>query len=108
MTKNEVLTQMRALEVRLFSAEVQDFFKTKSQPTRDRFASLLSEISQQVAKLTNAQIAGISNKLDELSPDLEQGIKNLQGKLDSLENTVTILNTISTVLGLVGRVLAFA
>jgi exonuclease VII small subunit len=107
MTKKELLRQLRDLELRLRSAEVQSFFRTKSQATRDRFVSMLNEISQHIAQLETAQLQHIANKLDDLSDELEAGIDNLETKLDKLENTVSILNTISTVLGLVGRVIAF-
>jgi gas vesicle protein len=107
MTKTELLQQLRGIEIRLRSAEVQGFFQTKTQPTRDRFVSLRNEISQQISQLSNAQLQDIADKLDELSDDLEAGIESLQSKLAKLESTISILNTISTVLGLVGRVIAF-
>ncbi len=107
MTKTKLLRDLRALDTRLHSTEMQNFFSTKTEPTRARFVSLRNEVSQQVSKLTNAELEDIANKLSELSADIESGIENLQAKLDALNNTVAILNTISTVVGLVGRVLAF-
>ena len=105
MTKTDLLQEMRSIETHLRSIEVQKFFKSETQHTRDRFASQLNEISQQVAKLSNDQIAEIANRLDELSVEIEVGIENLQEELNKLENAITILNTISNVLSLVGRVL---
>jgi len=107
MTKTELLQQLRDIETSLRSAEVQSFFQTQSQATRDRFVSLRAEISQHIAQLANAQLQEIANKLDELSDELEAGIDTLKSKLDELNNAVAILNSIATVLGLVGRVIAF-
>ena len=107
MTNIELLEQLRSTEIRLRSAEVQAFFQGKSQATRDRFVSLRNEISHHIAKLSNAQLQDIADKLDELSDNLQAGIDNLQSKLDQLNNAILILNTFSAVLGLVGRVIAF-
>jgi len=107
MTKTELLNELRSIETQLRSAEVQDFFKNKSQDTRDRFVALRHEISVMINKLSNAQLQDIANKLSELSDELKAGIDNLKNKIDKLDKAISILNTISTVLGLVGRVLAF-
>jgi len=107
MSREELLSNLRSIELRLRSAEVQAFFKTQSQEDRDQLVTFRNEISQQISQLANAQFQHIANQLNELSDDLNAGIENLQGELDSLENTVSILNTISNVLGLVGRVIAF-
>jgi gas vesicle protein len=108
MTQEELLRQLRAIERRVRSTEVNTFFQGKSQASRDRFASLRNELSQQIAKLANAQLKNIAEKLDDLSKDLEAGVENLDDKLRRLEKTVAILNTFTAVLGLVGRLLAFA
>jgi hypothetical protein len=107
MTQEELLRQLRAIERRVRSAEVDTFFQGKSQASRDRFVSLRNELSHQIARLSNAQLQNIAGKLDELSEDLEAGVENLGEKLRRLERTIAILNTFSAVLGLVGRLLAF-
>ena len=56
MTKTELPKQLRATDERLRSTEVQVFFQNKSQATRDRFVSLRNEISQQIVRLSNAQL----------------------------------------------------
>jgi ABC-type transporter Mla subunit MlaD len=107
MSREELLSQLRNIELRLRSTEVQTLFQTKSQEDRDRLVMLRNEVSQQISQLANAQFQHLADKLNELSDDLNAGIDNLQGELDSLENAISILNTISNVLGLVGRVIAF-
>ena len=106
MTKNELLTELRAFETKLRSAEMQSFFASKKQETRDRFVSLRGEVSVAINKLSNAQLQEIANKLDELSGDLEAGIANLKDKIEKLNNATIVLNKLSTVLGLVARIVA--
>src|SRR5262245_65049709 len=107
MTQAELLKELRALEQRLRSNDVQEFFKTKTQPTKDRFVKMRNELSQQISQLGNAELEDISEKLDDLSDEIEEGISSIGDRLDELATTVSVLNGISTVLGLVGRVIAF-
>jgi biopolymer transport protein ExbB/TolQ len=106
MTRDELLSQLRSLEVRLRSAEVQDFFSTQDQKVRDNFVDLRLQLSQRIDQLANAQLQDIADRLDQLSPDLEAGIQSVQQTLDRLDKAIAIINTISSVLGLVGRVVA--
>jgi hypothetical protein len=106
MTLDELLNSLHRLELRLRSAEVQNFFRGQPQTVRDRFVSSLQEVSFLSGKLTNAQLRAIADKLDELSDDLKAGINDLQGKVGTLNNAVVILDTLGTVVGLVARVAA--
>jgi hypothetical protein len=108
MTLVELLTSLRNIETKLRSAEVQAFFGNQTQTIRDRFISFRQEVSFLVGKLTNAQLAAIAAKLNELSDDLNTGISDLQGKIDALNNAVAILNTLGTLLGLAARIAALA
>ena len=108
MTIDELLTGLRDLEVKLRSARVQNFISQQSEDVRTRFVSFVQEVSFLVGKLTNAQLAAIADKLDELSDDLRAGIDDLQGKLDAVNNVVAILNTLGTVVGLAARIAALA
>jgi len=107
MTQEELLKELRALELKLRSADVQEFFKTKTQPTKERFVKMRNELSQQISQLANAELEHISEKLDDLSDEIQEGIESIGDRLDELSTTVSVLNGISTVLGLVGRVIAF-
>jgi biopolymer transport protein ExbB/TolQ len=105
MTRDQLLDQLRAAELRLRSAEVQSLFATQDQEVRDNFVSLRNQLSGQIAQLSNAQLEDIANELSQLSPDLEAGITNLQTQLDRLDSAIAIINAVSSVLGLVGRVI---
>jgi hypothetical protein len=107
MTQAELLKELRSLELRLRSADVQEFFKTKTKPTKDRFVKMRNELSQQIAQLENAELEDISGQLDDLADEIEEGIESVGKRIDELATTISVLNGISTVLGLVGRVIAF-
>jgi biopolymer transport protein ExbB/TolQ len=108
MTRDELLTKLRDIDSSLHSAEVQTFFAAQNQQVKDQFVALRLKVSQEVARLGNAQLQGIAQELENLSADLKSGIDALQAQLDRLDQAIGILNTVSSVLGLVGRVLAFA
>jgi hypothetical protein len=106
MTLDELLTNLRNVETKLRSAEIQNFFAGQPEAVRTRFVSSRQEVSFLLGKLTNAQLGAIADKLDELSDELKAGINELQGKIDELNNVVAILNTLGTVLGLAARIAA--
>lgn len=106
MTKGELLVELRIVETKLRSAEVQTFYRNQPQGTRDRFVWLRNEISLAINRLSNTEIAEIAAKLNELSDDLEVGTTDLKKKIEDMDDAVAILNTTATVFGLVARVLA--
>jgi hypothetical protein len=61
-----------------------------------------------IMKLEQAQLSDIADKLDQLSGDLQSGISNLQGTIDGINDATAVISTLSTVLGLVARVVGFA
>lgn len=109
MNPDEFLDTLRALRSNLFSARIQSHFLAEQDPEiRQQFVSLRQEVAVLVDRLEIGQLQAIANKLDELNDDFKLGITNLQNKLDALDRTVSILNTLSTVLGVVARIAAFA
>lgn len=109
MKPEEFLTTLRSLRSKLFSAQVQNHFLAETdQEIRERFVSLRQEVTILVDRLEIGQLHAIANKLDELADDFEAGISNLQGKLDKLDKAIAILDTLSTVLGVTARIVAFA
>jgi hypothetical protein len=108
MTRGELVAALRELDIRLHSAEVQQFFLGQPQRVRDRFVSHRQEVTFFEGKLTNAVLESIATKLEELSKDLDAGVADLRRKLAALERSVAIINTLARVLGLVARVAALA
>jgi hypothetical protein len=108
MTQDELLSSLRDFDTALNSAEVQTFFAAQDPQVKSQFVALRLKVSERVAQLGNAQLQSISQSLDQLSGDLSAGISNAQAELDHLDRAIGIINTISSVVGLVGRVLAIA
>jgi biopolymer transport protein ExbB/TolQ len=108
MTKEELLTKLRNIDSSLHSAEVQTLFAAQNQQVKDEFVALRLSVAQKVAQLGNAQLQNIAGELETLSGDLKSGIDDVQTQLNRLDQAIAIINTVSSVLGLVGRVLAFA
>ncbi|MDZ8105698.1 MAG: hypothetical protein RM338_08750 [Nostoc sp. DedQUE12a] len=59
-------------------------------------------------KLQDALISSIAQQLEKYNGDLELGISDLKKQLEKLENTITILQTIERVIGIVSRILLLA
>ena len=106
MTKDELLTALRALELKLHSVEVQEHFVAQDASTRERFVAERIELSRMVGLLTHAQLATIHDQLSRLDRDLQDGIEDLEETLDQLGDTVAFFDATGKILGLVGRVLA--
>lgn len=104
MSLDELLRDVRDLELLLRSAEVQNFFKNQPEEIRNHFVSFRHEVTFLVGKLTNAQLKRIENKLDELSADLNQGINDLRSQIKALDDEVAIMDTLSRALGLAARI----
>jgi hypothetical protein len=103
MTKTELLSNLRQMETILRSSSVQTFFKQQDPQTRARFASLMNNLSVAVNRISNEQMQMLADRLDELNDDLIAGIENVEEKLHDLDDAVAIMNTVSTVLSLVSR-----
>ncbi len=104
MSLQELLNSLRELQTLLFSPSVQAFFESQPAEERKKFVAFRQEISLLVGKLTNAQLSQIADQLDLLSTDLQAGLKKMKNDLAQLSNAVSILNTLSSVLGLVARI----
>ncbi|BAY74310.1 hypothetical protein NIES25_07230 [Nostoc linckia NIES-25] len=59
-------------------------------------------------KLQDALISSIAKQLEKYNGDLELGISDLKKELEKLENTVTILQTIERVIGIISRIVLLA
>ncbi len=104
MTRNELLFQLRSLEIRLLDPKVDEFVKKQDEITRARFVALTFDLRIIIMKLTTAQLSDIAARLDDLSDEIESGISNLQGTIDKLKNVVEVINAISTVVGFAARI----
>src|SRR5713101_5261460 len=108
MTRDELLFQLRSTELSLHTADVDQFMQGQNAATRQRFVSLAFEFRTLITQLENAQLSQIADKLDQLSGDLQSGISALQATNTAIDNATAVITTLSTVLGLVARVVGFA
>lgn len=105
MTRDELLFQLRSLEIQLLSPEIVDFVKAQNEPTRKKFVALSFDLRVINMKLTTAMLAEIADRLEDLSDEIQDGIDNLKKEIDKTEKTVKIINTLSTVVGFAARII---
>ena len=107
MNKDELLVELRRLELELHSVEVQQRFMAEPDAERRKqFVEERIELSRMVGVLTHEKLSSIQQQLTQLDAQLRAGIKDLDAARQSLEDTVAFLSALGKILGLVGRVLA--
>ena len=107
MNKDELLVELRRLELELHSTEVQQHFMSEPDAERrKRFVEERIELSRMVGVLTHEKLSSIQQQLTQLDPQLRAGIKEMDAARQSLEDTVAFLNSLGKILGVVARVLA--
>ena len=106
MTKTKLIQELRDSNRKLRTTEIEAFFSTKSDEVNAKYFNLRTEIKAQIGELENAELARIADKLERLSPELENGIASLKDKIEKLNNSIAILKAVSDVLGVTARVLA--
>jgi hypothetical protein len=107
MNKDELLVELRRLELRLHSVEIhQQLMAEQDAELRRRFVEERIELSRMVGVLTHEKLASIQQPLSQLDTQLRSGIKDMGTALESLQSTVSVLDALGKALGLVARVLA--
>ena len=107
MNKDELLAELRRVELKLHSVEVQQHFMAEQDAeVRKRFVEERIELSRMVGVLTHEKLASIQQQLTQLDPQLRAGMKDMGAALESVENTVAFFNALGKILGLIGRVIA--
>jgi hypothetical protein len=107
MTKDELLVELRRLELELHSVEVQQHFMNEPDAElRKQFVEERIELSRMVGVLTHQKLTAIQQQLTQLDSRLRVGIKDMDTALANVEKTVAFFGALGKILGLVGRVLA--
>ena len=104
MTNDGFLDQIRELEVDLFSREFRQWVRKQPEDMQARIRSLRTEISIYRSQLETAQLKVLANKLDELSPELTQGVTILQKEMDEMNDFIAVLDVLGRVIGLISRI----
>ena len=95
MTKQELIDKLSSLETKLNSKKVEDKFIGNVEFTKKR-----ADLGTFIGKLENAVEAEIAQRLENLSPQFSDAIKNLNDELNTLNNLQKILTTIAIILDL--------
>ena len=106
-TREEVLQTLRRLETTLADPALENRVLQQDEETRRKFVAARQNVTILKGKLENAQLAEIAERLDRLGPELSAGIDQLEAALSRVESAVAVVNTISSVLGIVARIAAF-
>ncbi len=108
MTREQLLFQLRNLELQLLRPEVDDFLKTQTEAYRQKFVALSFDLRIIIMKLTTSQLSDIADRLEDLSDEIQEGIDALKGDIATLDKTVKIINIFSSVVGFAARIVGLA
>jgi hypothetical protein len=108
MSRDDLLAELRAVEARLRSGEVQAAFQERPAGERRRLVTARAELSLLVARLTTAELESVAAKLDELDKELRTGIAGVNGRLARIDRPAAALNVLARLLGVLARVVVLA
>jgi hypothetical protein len=108
MSRDGLLDDLRATEARLRSPQVQAAYRERPEAERRRLAAERAELSLLIERLTTAELASITGRLDDFDKDLKTAMVEVRERLAVLERPVAALNAIARLLGLVARVAVLA
>ncbi len=111
--RNNRLRELEEAQVDLDSVRTFLKFKKEFEIDKDevkwkRYLEARKDYILCKRKLQDASIGSIAERLEKLNGDLESGIANLKKELAKLENTITVLQTIERVIGIVSRIVLLA
>jgi hypothetical protein len=108
MTRDDVLDELRGIESRLRSAEVQAAYRDRPQAERQRLAAARTELSLLLERLTTTEIERVAAPLGELDRELKPAIAGVRGRLAAIDRPAAALNAVARLLGLLARVVVLA
>ena len=106
MTRDELINVIGDIEDKLRSGNVQDFFRDRPQPERDRFVRLRQDVTLLAEDLRIARLGDVADRLDQLSGEFNEGIASLGKKIGALNDAVAIIDVLAKVLNLAVRIAA--
>lgn len=107
MTRRQLINRLQSLELDLRSARIERFFGRQSPEIRRHFVSQRDEIAMLLEWLRDLELEEIADKLDELSPQIEKGLRELRESIEALDTAIDVINGLTQFLGFVARVVAF-
>ena len=106
--KGKTLAQLEALRTKLTSAEWQMQMMNCSAAEQGQNSNLLILLDARIAQLENVQFAQIQQNIDACQAELNDAIAGVQNALTDINDVGKVLATASTLLTVVGQVLAVA
>jgi len=104
VNSSEFLEQLRAVELRLRSTEMQSFMRTQDQVSKDSFVQLRQDLAERISELANAELDSISRALVSQDGDITGGIAAAQDALAKLGNVSKVLDGIGAVLKIAAKI----
>lgn len=108
--REQRLQQLQQQKQSLNSSEVQLFWEQtdKTRDQKQKFVSCRDTIKIACDNLENSLLQEIAEKLEANESVLKAACDDLQREIDSLNNAVAFLNTFSSVISIVGRIIPLA
>lgn len=108
--REQRLQQLQQQKQYLNSSEVQLFWEQpdKTRDQKKEFVRYRDTIKIACDNLENSLLQEIAEKLEANESVLKAACDNLQGEINSLNNAVAFLNTLSSVISIVGRIIPLA
>lgn len=103
MKEIELRDLIHELEMNLLSMEFGQWVKKQSDEDKKKILSLSTELSTYRSQLDTHELKVLADKLDELAPELNNGIKAIQGEIRKMDNSIATIEGLGRIIGLVAR-----
>src|SRR5262245_32903207 len=104
--KDETLAQLEALRSKLTSADWQMQMLSCSAAERGQNSDLLILLDARIAQLDDVQLTQIQKNIDTCQAELDDAIASVQEALTDIKDVGKVLAAASTLLNVVGQVVA--
>jgi hypothetical protein len=104
MNKEDLLDSLRELEHDFYAPNFRDWVIKQSDEDKIKIRKLRTELISYRSGLETNQLKVLADKLDELAPEIEKGMGDLQKVIKALKDFTAILNILGSFIGLISRV----
>lgn len=101
MEEKEFLDLVGGLEKKLFSRELNKWVGKQSEEQKIEFRKLRSKVSTCRSQLENGRLKILSGKLEELAPELINGVADLQKSIGEMKDFDAAVQVLGRVLGII-------
>lgn len=101
---NQLLDELRTIEVQLFGIEVVQQVQQLSDAEKQEFVSARLHLTSVINDLNTAQLSDIADKLEQHKDELQSGIHSLEKSLDSLTGAAGWAAAVNGIIGVIGQV----